>query len=214
MTKGGFLLDQGLAELDWEKQSGLLPAIVQERATGRVLMLGWMNREALAKTRATGLATFWSRSRQSLWVKGETSGNSLRVLELRPDCDGDALLVVAEPAGPTCHRGTVSCFGGDDDFTGLEFLGALEKTVKTRKERPIPGSYTSQLFSAGLAEIAKKVGEEAVELVVSALQERRRTVEEAADLLYHLLVFLEKRDVRLTEVVGELERRTRNPARR
>ncbi len=203
------MIQDSLPELDWEKQQGLVPAIVQDCATGRVLMLGWMNREALAMTRDTGLVTFWSRARQSLWVKGETSGNSLRLLELRADCDRDSVLVVAEPTGPTCHRGTLSCFGADSDFTGLEFLGALEKTIVARRDSPKPGSYTAQLFSAGLPEIARKVGEEAVELVVSALQERRRTVEEAADLLFHLLVFLRQREVGLSEVVGELERRHR-----
>ncbi len=198
-----------LSEFDWEKQDGLVPAVVQDRGSGRVLMLGWMNREALAKTLETGLVTFWSRTRQSLWVKGETSGNWLKMLELRADCDGDSALVVAEPEGPACHRGTVSCFGADNDFTALEFLASLEKTIQSRRDSPIPGSYTAGLFSAGLPEIARKLGEEAVELVVSALQERRRTVEEAADLLFHMLVFLRQREVALAEVVGELERRQR-----
>ncbi len=196
--------------LEWDKQGGLIPAVVQDADSGRVLMLGYLNREALRATLETRWVTFWSRSRQRLWTKGETSGNRLRLREIRPDCDGDALLLLAQPSGPTCHRGTISCFGGDRDWSGLEFVSELERLVAQRKASLPVGSYTTRLFQSGLAEIARKVGEEAVEVVVSALQERDRTIEESADLIFHLLVFLAQREVGLAEVVGELARRHGN----
>ena len=196
-----------IKQVDWNKLKGLIPAIVQDGATGRVLMLGFMNEEALEKTLETRRVTFWSRSRKCLWTKGETSGNYLELEEIRQDCDNDTLLVVAKPQGPCCHRGTLSCFAGDDEFSGLEFLGYLERLIaKRRKEMP-EGSYTSTLFSKGLLEIAKKVGEEAVEVALSASQEKLRSIEESADLLYHLLVFLNQREVTLRDVMEELRSR-------
>jgi len=198
-----------IKQLDWKKMKGLIPAIVQDGSTGRVLMLGFMNQEALEKTLESRRVTFWSRSRETLWTKGETSGNYLQLEEIRQDCDKDALIVVAEPLGPCCHRGTLSCFAGDDEFSGLEFLGYLERLIAHRKEEMPEGSYTSTLFAKGLPEIAKKVGEEAIEVVLSSGQERKRTIEESADLLYHLLVFLTQREVTLQEVVEEL--RSRRP---
>jgi phosphoribosyl-ATP pyrophosphohydrolase/phosphoribosyl-AMP cyclohydrolase len=198
-------------QLDWKKMNGLIPAIVQDGATGRVLMLGFMNEEALEKTLESRRVTFWSRSRKSLWTKGETSGNYLELEEVRQDCDNDSLLVVAQPQGPCCHRGTLSCFAGDDEYSGLEFLGYLERLIaKRRKEMP-EGSYTTKLFAKGLPEIAKKVGEEAVEVVLSASQEKQRSIEESADLLYHLLVFLTQREITLGDVMEEL--RSRSPSR-
>jgi len=198
-------------QLDWKKMNGLIPAIVQDGATGRVLMLGFMNEEALEKTLESRRVTFWSRSRKSLWTKGETSGNYLELEEVRQDCDNDTLLVVAQPQGPCCHRGTLSCFAGDDEYSGLEFLGYLERLIaKRRKEMP-EGSYTTKLFAKGLPEIAKKVGEEAVEVVLSASQEKQRSIEESADLLYHLLVFLTQREITLGDVMEEL--RSRSPSR-
>ena len=204
-SKSSFLRSQ----LDWAKGQGLIPAIVQDERSGRVLMLGFMSPEAFDETLASGLVTFFSRSEKRLWTKGETSGHYLKLKEIRPDCDQDTLLIVAEPQGPTCHRGTVSCFGEDRRFTALEFLSYLEALIQERKKAMPRGSYTSALFTKGLAEIAKKLGEEAVEVVVSAGQERTRSVEEAADLLYHLLIFLAEREIALKEVVGELEQRHR-----
>lgn len=196
-----------IQDLNWDKVNGLIPTIVQGVRSGRVLMLGFMNPEALEKTLETGLVTFWSRSRQKLWTKGETSGNSLKVEEIRPDCDGDSLLTLVEPQGPTCHRGTVSCFGQDHELVALEFLDFLEGLIVDRKRLKPQDSYTTELFEKGLPQIAKKVGEEAAEVIVSAFQERQRTVEESADLLYHLLVLLAEREVSLVEVVEELKRR-------
>jgi len=198
-----------IKQLDWKKMKGLIPAIVQDGSTGRVLMLGFMNQEALEKTLESRRVTFWSRSRETLWTKGETSGNYLQLEEVRHDCDKDALIVVAEPQGPCCHRGTLSCFAGDDEFNGLEFLGYLERLIASRKEEMPEGSYTSALFAKGLLEIAKKVGEEAIEVVLSSGQEKKRSIEESADLLYHLLVFLTQREITLQDVVEELRSRSR-----
>ena len=194
-------------QLDWQKTNGLIPAIVQDGQTGRVLMLGFMNQAALEKTLKGGLVTFWSRSRQALWTKGETSGNYLRLKEIRKDCDGDALIVVVEPQGPTCHRGTLSCFGEDNEFTALEFLGYLERLIENRQKEMPDGSYTASLFAQGLPQIAKKVGEEAIEVVLTVSQDKARSLEEAADLLYHLLVFLAQRGVTLSEMMEELKGR-------
>jgi phosphoribosyl-ATP pyrophosphohydrolase/phosphoribosyl-AMP cyclohydrolase len=177
----------------------LRPAIVQDSATGRVLMLAWMNDEAERLTREQGEAWFWSRSRGRLWRKGETSGNTLAVDELRDDCDGDALLVRVTPAGPACHTGSVSCFAP-----------ALWRTIAQRAlERPA-GSYTTELLDAGIGACARKVGEEAVELSVAALDEPdERVVEEAADLVYHLYVLLAARGLDIAAVEDELARRAR-----
>ena len=175
----------------------LRPAIVQDVTTGRVLMLAWMNDEAERLTRETGEAWFWSRSRERLWRKGETSGNTLAVEELRDDCDGDALLLRVTPAGPTCHTGSVSCFAP-----------ALWRTISERAlERPA-GSYTTALLETGIGAVARKVGEEAVELTVAALDESdERVVEEAADLVYHLYVLIAARGLDIAAVEDELVRR-------
>ncbi len=176
----------------------LKPAIVQDSASGRVLMLAYMDAEAERRTRETGEAWFWSRSRQRLWRKGESSGNTLAVDELRDDCDGDALLLRVRPAGPTCHTGSVSCFAP-----------ALWRTIASRAlERPA-GSYTTELLEAGPAAAARKVGEEAVELAVAALDESdERVVSEAADLVYHLYVLLAARGLDVSQVEDELARRS------
>ena len=177
----------------------LRAAIVQDAASGRVLMLAWMNDEAERRTRETGEAWFWSRSRQELWHKGETSGNTLAVEELRDDCDGDALLVRVRPAGPACHTGSVSCFAP-----------GLWRTIAERAQERPAGSYTTELLEAGVGACARKVGEEAVELSVAALDESdERVVEEAADLVYHLYVLLAARGLDLSAVEDELERRAR-----
>jgi len=193
--------------IDWRKLDGLVPAVVQDSRSGRILMLGFMNREALERTQQTGLATFWSRSRKKLWCKGETSGNYLQVRSAHTDCDRDSVLLLVDPKGPACHKGTTSCFFEDQEFPGLEFLFYLSDLIRRRRETPVKDSYTSKLFSEGMAKIAKKLGEEAVEVVVSAGQDRSRSIEETADLIYHLLVFLEERGIRLEEVVEELKRR-------
>ena len=176
----------------------LRAAIVQDADDGRVLMLAWMNDEAEARTRETGEAWFWSRSRGRLWHKGETSGNTLAVVELRDDCDGDALLVRVRPAGPACHTGSRSCFAPD-----------LWRTIADRAARRPAGSYTAELLDAGTGACARKVGEEAVELAVAALDESdERVVEEAADLVYHLYVLLASRGLDVADVEAALSRRS------
>jgi phosphoribosyl-AMP cyclohydrolase / phosphoribosyl-ATP pyrophosphohydrolase len=176
----------------------LRPAIVQDAADGRVLMLAWMDEEAEARTRETGEAWFWSRSRQRLWRKGETSRNTLAVEELRDDCDGDALLLRVTPAGPVCHTGSLSCFAP-----------RLWRTISERAAERPAGSYTAELLDSGVGACARKVGEEAVELAVAALDESdERVVEEAADLVYHLYVLLAARGIDVAWVEDELNRRS------
>ncbi|MGH3002257.1 MAG: bifunctional phosphoribosyl-AMP cyclohydrolase/phosphoribosyl-ATP diphosphatase HisIE [Gaiellaceae bacterium] len=178
-------------------QGELRPAVVQDAASGRVLMLAWMDEEAERLTRESGEAWFWSRSRERLWRKGETSGNTLAVVELRDDCDGDALLLRVTPAGPTCHTGSVSCFAP-----------ALWRTICERAADRPAGSYTAGLLDAGLGACARKVGEEAVEVAVAALDESdERVVEEAADLVYHLYVLLAARGLDIAQVEEALSRR-------
>jgi phosphoribosyl-ATP pyrophosphohydrolase/phosphoribosyl-AMP cyclohydrolase len=197
----------GNDELDWNKVGGLMPAIVQDAATGRVLMLGYMNDEALDKTRATGRVTFWSRSKQRLWTKGETSGHSLELVRLRADCDGDALLVEAVPHGPTCHLGTDTCFG-NDFVPQAGFVAQLERIVGERRGAAPESSYTARLLDRGIRRCAQKVGEEGVEVALAATAgERDELVDESADLLYHLLVVLAASDISLDEVAERLQRR-------
>lgn len=185
---------------------GLIPAVVQDRQ-GRVRMVGWMNAEALRLTQSKGLVTFWSRSRKALWTKGETSGNHLRLCSLRPDCDGDTLLVTVEAEGPTCHRGTLTCFGEEGE--GLSWLGNLEDLLRLRKAAAaLDGSYTEQLFARGVDRIAKKVVEESGEVVIAAKNEDRdEFIGEVADLLFHLEVLLVERGASMTEVVEVLRAR-------
>lgn len=192
--------------IDFEKAGGLVPAVVQDAATGEILMLGYMNAEALAKTRSEGVVTFHSRSKGRLWTKGETSGNTLTVVDLRTDCDNDAILIKACPAGPTCHTGTRSCFRpGSTDF-----LEALEATIASRRQADAGTSYTAKLFAKGLPRIAQKVGEEATETVVAALSGTREELNgEAADLLYHVVVLLAARDSNLRQVIEVLEGRAK-----
>jgi phosphoribosyl-ATP pyrophosphohydrolase/phosphoribosyl-AMP cyclohydrolase len=193
--------------LAWDKMGGLLPATVQDKATGQVLMLGYMSREALAATLETGLATFHSRSRGRLWQKGETSGNALRVREILADCDADALLVRAEPAGPTCHLGTTSCFGSED-AQGAGFLASLSRIVADRAGADPAQSYTARLLADGPAKVAQKVGEEGVELALAAVsRDREGCIQEAADLLYHLIVLMEARGFGWDGVTDVLRRR-------
>jgi phosphoribosyl-ATP pyrophosphohydrolase/phosphoribosyl-AMP cyclohydrolase len=197
------------ADLTWDKSSGLLPAIVQDAFDGRVLMQAFMNREALEQTIQTGRVTFWSRSRQSLWTKGETSGNYLAMTSIHCDCDRDCVLVMARPHGPTCHRGSDSCFDGERPVSpGLAFLGQLERLVAQRdRERP-EGSYTTHLLNEGTRRIAQKVGEEGVETALAATTgDDQELCDEAADLLYHLLVLLRSRGMDLEQVIATLHSR-------
>jgi phosphoribosyl-ATP pyrophosphohydrolase/phosphoribosyl-AMP cyclohydrolase len=197
-----------LPKIDWKKTHGLVPAIVQDAATAQVLMLGYMDRAALKKTLATGKVTFFSRSKARLWTKGESSGNFLKVVRVEADCDNDALLVRAEPAGPTCHRGTVSCFGDGALTGGAGFLAHLDKVVAARIKGGDKSSYTVRLVREGVARCAQKVGEEGVETALAAMEKDPRAfVGEAADLLYHLIVLLRAKKLSLADAVAVLERR-------
>lgn len=192
--------------LDWAKSDGLLPAVVQHWRSGQVLMLGYMNREAFAQTLQSGKLTFFSRSRQRLWVKGETSGHTLALRSLHADCDGDTLLVLAEPNGPTCHRGTASCFG--DAGPAMAVLTELDDVIASRERDRPAGRYTTSLFDAGVRRIAQKVGEEGLETALAAVaQDQASIASETADLLYHVLVLLRARGVPLADVAAELRRR-------
>lgn len=185
------LTAEEIAGLDWEKMDGLLPAIVQDRRSGRALMLGYMNREALDATLQSGLATFFSRSKQRLWQKGETSGNRLHVAGVFADCDSDALLVVADADGPTCHTGTTSCFG-DEASDGPGWLADLSAIVHQRAGSGDDKSYTRRLLAEGIPYIAQKVGEEGVEVALAAVtRDSAGCSEEIADLLYHVTVLME-----------------------
>jgi phosphoribosyl-ATP pyrophosphohydrolase/phosphoribosyl-AMP cyclohydrolase len=181
---------------------GLLPVIVQDATTLKVLMLGYMNREAFEKTQAQGKVTFWSRGRQCLWTKGETSGNFLHVVNMYPDCDADTLLIQARPDGPTCHRGTTACFDTPEEEGFVRSLSAL---IRKRHQEMPEGSYTTKLFVKGPKVIGKKVGEEAVEAVIEAVDGNRdRFIYEASDLVYHLLVLLESQGVSVQDLEKEL----------
>lgn len=193
--------------LDFEKQSGLIPAIVQDAETQKVLMLGYMNREAYQKTIAEGRVTFWSRSRNELWTKGETSGHFLTLKEILIDCDGDTLLVKAIPHGPVCHTGNDTCFA-EQNQSALPFLEKLEAVIEERRSQPTTKSYVAGLFKKGLMRITQKVGEEATETVIEALAgTRERFISESADLLFHLIVLLRARSVSINEVANELKMR-------
>lgn len=202
-----------LTSADWEKMDGLLPAIVQDALDGRVLMLGYMNREALQATMENGQVTFWSRSRQALWTKGETSGNGLNFVDATLDCDQDCLLIRAHPEGPTCHRNTPTCFDPVDDPANgpqpdLAFLAQLERVIRRRDiERP-EGSYTTALLNEGIKRISQKVGEEGVETALAgAAGDNNELLNESADLIYHLLVLLRSRQLSLVELIDTLRER-------
>jgi phosphoribosyl-ATP pyrophosphohydrolase/phosphoribosyl-AMP cyclohydrolase len=194
-------------EINYEKYTdGLVPAIVQDAETRTVLMLGFMNAEAFEKTEKTGKATFYSRVRQTLWTKGETSGNFLRVREILLDCDADTILIRANPAGAVCHTGADTCFGERNEREN--FLFELEKTIRDRKTNPSDASYTTKLFRKGINKIAQKVGEEAIELVIEAKDDNTELFKnEAADLLYHLLVLFAEKEIELSDVLETLKER-------
>jgi len=197
-------------ELDWNKGSGLLPAVVQHADTGAVLMVGYMSREALRDTLASRRVTFFSRTRQALWTKGETSGNFLDVVSVSGDCDADAILVLAHPAGPVCHNGTPTCFPQAEPTQAnrLAFLARLERIVGQRIARKPEGSYTAELFTQGPTRIAQKIGEEGVEVALAAVgDDDAKVIGESADLLYHLVLLLRQRGLSLEDVATELELR-------
>ncbi len=196
-------------EINFEKYAdGLVPTIVQDAQTHRVLMLGFMNREAFERTKAINRVTFFSRSRQKLWTKGETSGNFLDVKEVLIDCDKDTILIKANPADAVCHTGADTCF--DEKNEGENFLFELEKIIRQRKIEPKKDSYTSRLFAKGTNKIAQKVGEEAVELIIEAKDDDAELFKnEAADLFYHLLVLFAEKDVELKDILETLEKRKR-----
>ena len=195
-------------KIDFEKMGGLVPAIIQDAKTKNVLMLGFMNKEAYEKTQETGHVTFWSRTRQTLWTKGETSGNFLNLVDIKVDCDNDTLLIQAHPDGPTCHTGTDTCWGEENHANPLLFLTELQDFINRRKEEMPEGSYTTKLFKEGINKIAQKVGEEALETVIEATNGTSdHLVYEASDLLYHLLVMLTEKGLRIEEVAQELQKR-------
>ncbi len=202
-------------EIDFEKGGGLVPAIIQDATTDKVLMLGYMNQEAYEKTVETGLVTFWSRSRMRLWTKGESSGNTLTVKKILNDCDKDTLLIKAIPAGPVCHTGTDTCWGennphdaADDKNNALLFLSTLQDFIEVRHKEMPEGSYTTSLFKEGLNRMAQKVGEEALELVIEATNGTNdRLIYEGSDMLYHLIVLLTSKGLRIEDLAAELRER-------
>ena len=197
-------------KIDFDKMGGLVPAIIQDAVTKNVLMLGFMNEEAYRKTLETRHVTFWSRTRQTLWTKGETSGHFLNLVDMKVDCDNDTLLVRVHPVGPTCHKGTDTCWGEDNVQQGapLLFLAELQSFIDRRKTEMPEGSYTTSLFTKGINKIAQKVGEEALETVIEATNgTREQLVYEASDLLYHLLVMLTEKGLRIEDVAAELQKR-------
>ena len=194
--------------IDFEKSGGLVPAIIQDAKTKNVLMLGYMNKEAYEKTKKTKKVTFWSRSRNCLWTKGETSGNYLNLVDIKTDCDNATLLVRAIPDGPTCHKGTDTCWGETNDQNPLLFLTELQDFINRRHEEMPEGSYTTSLFKDGINRIAQKVGEEALETVIEATNgSSEKLVYEASDMLYHLVVLLTSKGLRIEDVAAELARR-------
>ncbi|WP_426448504.1 bifunctional phosphoribosyl-AMP cyclohydrolase/phosphoribosyl-ATP diphosphatase HisIE [Siccibacter colletis] len=200
------LTEQQRAQLDFEKTDGLLPAVIQHAVSGEVLMLGYMNDEALRVTEQSGKVTFWSRTKQRLWTKGESSGHFLNVVSITPDCDNDTLLILVNPVGPTCHLGTSSCFG--EAHHQWHFLWELEQLLASRKSADPESSYTAKLYASGTKRIAQKVGEEGVETALAAtVNDRHELTNEASDLMYHLLVLLQDQELDLTTVIENLRKR-------
>jgi len=188
--------------------TGLVPAVIQDYQSGQVLMVGYMNQEALSKTEQDGIVTFYSRSKGRLWTKGETSGNFLKVKKIFVDCDEDTLLIKAEPVGPVCHTGKATCF--EEEFAPSHFLSHLESIIRQRQEEASPESYTSSLFQKGLPRMAQKVGEEGVEVAIASLgTDKEEFLGEAADLLFHLMVLLRAKEVGLEDVIEVLKKRHR-----
>ena len=200
------LTAEQLSQLDWEKTDGMIPAIIQHKVSGEVLMLGYMNAQALEETLTSGNVTFWSRTKGRLWTKGESSGNFLKVVSITPDCDNDSLLILANPLGPTCHTGTSSCFSPAESDWG--FLYQLEQLLAARKSADPDSSYTASLYARGTKRIAQKVGEEGVETALAAtVNDRFELTNEASDLIYHLLVLLQDQELDLSTVINNLRAR-------
>ena len=196
-------------ELNFNKLAGeILPAVIQDNTTAKVLMLGFMNKEAYDKTVSTGLVTFFSRTKNRLWTKGEESGNFLKVISIQPDCDQDTLLIKVEPVGPVCHMGTDTCWGEENVSDDVLFLKHLQDFIDKRKREMPQGSYTTTLFEDGLARMAQKVGEEAIETVIEAMAGNdERLIYEASDLVYHLIVLLSHKGYRIEDLARELKKR-------
>ncbi|MDF7235466.1 bifunctional phosphoribosyl-AMP cyclohydrolase/phosphoribosyl-ATP diphosphatase HisIE [Proteus mirabilis] len=195
-----------LAQLDWQKVDNLMPVIIQNAISGDVLMLGYIDKAALEMTLNSGKVTFYSRTKQRLWTKGETSGNFLKLVDIYPDCDNDTLLILAHPIGPTCHNGTESCFAPAQSQWG--FLYELENLLRERKSASPDSSYTAQLYASGTKRIAQKVGEEGVETALAAtVNDREELKNEASDLLYHLMVLLQDQSLSLSDVIDCLQKR-------
>lgn len=195
-------------QIDFDKLQGLVPAVIQDAVTNKVLMLGFMNREAYEKTVQTGLVTFWSRTRNCLWTKGETSGNVLSVVKILNDCDNDTLLIKVNPAGPVCHTGADTCWNETNERNPLLFLTELQDFINKRHEEMPEGSYTTSLFKDGLNRMAQKVGEEALELVIEATNGTNdRLIYEGSDMLYHLIVLLTSKGLRIEDMAAELAER-------
>lgn len=193
-----------LDKINFEKVGGLVPAVIQDASSKQMLMLGYMNKDAIQKTLETGKVTFYSRTKERLWTKGESSGNFLLLKEILLDCDGDTLLIKAEPVGPVCHTGADTCFG-ESNRSKTAFIDHLRAIIKERKNNPTDQSYTASLFAKGINKVAQKVGEEAVEIVIEAKDDNKALfVGEAADLLYHYLVLLEAKGYELDEVMQVL----------
>ena len=193
--------------INYDLNTGLVPAIIQDASTKNVLMLGYMNQEAYEKTLATRKVTFFSRSKQRLWTKGEESGHFLDLVDLKNDCDNDTLLISVKPIGPTCHKGSDTCWGMDND-QGFGFLSTLETVIKDRKENQADDSYVASLFKKGINKIAQKVGEEAVEVVIEAKDDNEELfLDESADLLFHYLILLQAKGFRLNDIVDVLKNR-------
>lgn len=194
--------------IDFEKMGGLVPAIIQDAKTKNVLMLGFMNQEAYEKTLATGKVTFWSRSRNQLWTKGETSGNFLNLVSIQNDCDNDTLLVKVNPIGPTCHTGTDTCWGEENTQNPLLFLTELQNFIEKRHEEMPEGSYTTRLFKEGINKMAQKMGEEALEAVIEATNGTdEKLIYEVSDMFYHLIVLLTSKGLRIEDIATELQKR-------
>ena len=200
--------------INWEKVDGLVPAIIQDNTSGQVLMLGYMNDEALNKTLETSQVTFWSRTKNRLWTKGETSGNVLELKSIKLDCDQDTLLVKVNPVGPTCHLGTTTCFDGESTIEGqdeqpaLVFLHQLEQVLAARKDADPDSSYTASLYARGTKRISQKVGEEGVEVALAATSgDKEELVCESADLIYHLIVLLQDQGLSLSDITAKLQER-------
>lgn len=193
--------------LDFSKMDGLVPAIIQDDKTQKVLMLGFMNEEAYNQTKETGKVTFWSRTKNRLWTKGETSGNFLNVVSMEADCDNDTLLIKVTPTGPVCHTGADTCWGEKNE-NPLAFLGELQRFIEKRYEEMPEGSYTTSLFQSGVGRMAQKVGEEAVESVIEAMAcNNERLIYEASDMIYHLMVLLTSKGLKFEDLATELQKR-------